>query len=415
MVCETAYYDILGVSPEASEAELKKAYRKQALKFHPDKNPDAGDKFKEISQAYEVLSDPEKREIYDEFGEQGIKEGQGGRGGGGFTSPMDMFNMFFGGGGGGMGGGMGGASNGGGRSKSKPIVHKLGVTLEELYNGKVRKLAANRDIKCEDCDGKGGKKVRKCAECNGMGVKTRTQRMGPMISQSQAPCAKCSATGEIVDPATTCKVCKGKKTCRNKKILEIDIEKGMKSTHKFRFYGEGDHEPGKDAGDIVIQLEEKPHDVFQRHGPDLTMRMDLSLSEALCGMKRLVKTLDKREIVISTKPGQVVKHGDIRMILEEGFPTHRDPFTKGRLIIVFNVNFPESLTADQAKKIAAGLPKVVKPEVAKNAEDVKMVEFDGKGSWKGGEEEANGNDDDEEEEEDEGGHRGGGPQQCAHQ
>jgi DnaJ family protein A protein 1 len=100
MVCETKYYDILGVAPNATEAELKKAYRKQALKYHPDKNPDAGDKFKDISQAYETLADPDKREIYDEFGEQGIKEGGGGHGGGGgFTSPMDMFNMFFGGGG----------------------------------------------------------------------------------------------------------------------------------------------------------------------------------------------------------------------------------------------------------------------------------------------------------------------------
>ena len=218
MVCETKYYDILGVSPDATETELKKAYRKQALKYHPDKNPDAGDKFKEISQAYEVLSDKDKREIYDEFGEQGIKEQGGGRGGGGFSSPMDMFNMFFGGG----GGGGPGMSNGRSRAKTKPIVHKLGVTLEDLYNGKKKKLAANRDLRCGDCDGKGGTKVETCGDCRGRGMKVMTKQIGPgMMQQMQAPCNKCATRGEVVDPASTCKKCKGKGTVRDKKILEV--------------------------------------------------------------------------------------------------------------------------------------------------------------------------------------------------
>jgi len=324
---------------------------------------------------------------------------------------MDMFNMFFGG-----GGGPGGGGSAGGKLKSKPIVHKLTVSLEELFNGKVRKLAANRDIQCQDCDGKGGKKVTKCGDCNGMGVRTRTQRMGPMISQSQAPCSKCSATGEIVDPKTTCKICNGKKTCRNKKILEIDIQKGMASSHKFRFSGEGDHEPGKEPGDIVIQLEEKPHDLYQRHGRDLSMRMDITLSESLCGLKRVLKTLDKRDIIISTKPGEVIKHGAIKMVQDEGFPTHKDPFNKGRLIIVFNVQFPEKLNADAAKKIASALPKTPKPESPKASEDVKMEEFDGQGTWGG--ESANGAAD-EEDSDDENGQCGGprfaGQQQCAQQ
>ena len=217
MVFETKFYDILGVSPTASEAELKKAYRKMALKYHPDKNPDAGDKFKEISQAYEVLSDAKKRSIYDEGGEQAIKEGQG-RGGGGFSSPMDIFNMFFGGGG---GPGMGGSHR---SSKSKPIVHKLGVTLEELYNGKTRKLAVSRDLKCEGCDGKGGSNVLKCDVCRGTGVRVMMKQLGPgMIQQIQSPCSDCGAQGEKIDPAKRCKTCSGKKTVRDKKILEVNI------------------------------------------------------------------------------------------------------------------------------------------------------------------------------------------------
>ena len=182
------------VKPEATENELKKAYRKLAMKYHPDKNPDAGDKFKEISHAYEVLSDPQKRAVYDEGGEQAIKEGGGRGGGGGFSSPMDIFNMMFGGGMGGMGGGR--QSN-----KSKPMIHKLGVTLEELYSGKTRKLAATRDVICSGCSGKGGSNVKNCTGCKGRGVsgdnsqlihsykcsfqfKVHMQQMGPgMISQ----------------------------------------------------------------------------------------------------------------------------------------------------------------------------------------------------------------------------------------
>ena len=185
----------------------------------------------------------------------------------------------------------------------------------------------------------------------------------------------------------------------------------MPSNHKFKFSGEGDHEPGKEPGDIIIQLEEKKHDTFQRHGVDLSMRLDITLSEALCGLKRVIETLDKRQIVIQTKPGEVIKHGAIKMILEEGFPTYKDPFNKGRLIVVFNVEFPESLTHDAARKIAQGLPKVQKVDSPKNSEQVKMEEFDGKGAWGGGAE-ANGHDEDDE---DEGPQFTGGPQQCAHQ
>lgn len=146
MVKETKYYDILEVKPGCTTEELKKAYRKLALKFHPDKNPNEGERFKLISQAYEVLSDPEKRRIYDEGGEEAIKGGGGG--GAGFSSPMDIFDMFFGGG-----------FGGGGRSrqrerKAKNVVHQLSMSLEDLYNGTTRKLAVHKNVICEKCTGK---------------------------------------------------------------------------------------------------------------------------------------------------------------------------------------------------------------------------------------------------------------------
>ncbi|KAI5644446.1 hypothetical protein NE865_03553 [Phthorimaea operculella] len=149
MVKETTFYDILGVKPNCTNDELKKAYRKLALKYHPDKNPNEGERFKQISQAYEVLSNPDKRRIYDQGGEQALKEG--GAGGSGFSSPMDLFDMFF-------GGGFSGGRRRGRERKGKDVIHQLSVTLEELYRGAVRKLALQKNVICEKCEGRGGKK-----------------------------------------------------------------------------------------------------------------------------------------------------------------------------------------------------------------------------------------------------------------
>ncbi|CAG2102161.1 unnamed protein product, partial [Medioppia subpectinata] len=149
MVKETQYYDILGVKPSCSADDLKKAYRKLALKYHPDKNPDEGERFKLISQAYEVLSDEQKRRVYDQGGEQAIKEG--GSAGHGFSSPMDIFEMFFGMGGGGRG------RQERGPKRGKDVVYQMSVTLEELYNGTTRKLSIQKKVICDKCEGKGTK------------------------------------------------------------------------------------------------------------------------------------------------------------------------------------------------------------------------------------------------------------------
>ncbi|XP_020788693.2 dnaJ homolog subfamily A member 4 isoform X1 [Boleophthalmus pectinirostris] len=329
MVHETGYYDLLGVSPTASPDEIKKAYRKLALKYHPDKNPNEGERFKLISQAYEVLSDPKKRDLYDQGGEQAIKEG--GMNGG--QSPMDIFNMFFG---------------GGGRMqrerRGKNVVHQLGVSLEEMYNGSTRKLALQKNVICEKCEGYGGKKgaLEKCSSCKGRGVQVKVQQIGPgMIQQIQSMCSDCQGQGERFSSKDRCKNCHGRKVERVKKILEVHIDKGMKDGQKITFHGEGDQEPGLEPGDVIIVLDQKDHPLFQRQGDDLITKMDIKLVEALCGFRKTLTTLDNRTLVITSSPGQVIKPNDIKCIQNEGMPVYRDPCDKGQLFVNFFIEFPE--------------------------------------------------------------------------
>ena len=185
MVLETKFYNILDVSPTATEDELKKSYRKLAKQYHPDKNPDGGEKFKEISYAYEVLSNPEKRRLYDQGGEQAIKEGGMGGGGGFSSNPMDIFDMFFG------GGDPFGRGRQRGPRRTKNLMHQLSVSLEDMYNGTVRKLALQKNVICDACDGLGGKAgaVQKCPTCRGTGMQVRIQQLGPgMMQQIQSMC-----------------------------------------------------------------------------------------------------------------------------------------------------------------------------------------------------------------------------------
>uniref|UniRef100_A0A8C7Q777 Uncharacterized protein n=1 Tax=Oncorhynchus mykiss TaxID=8022 RepID=A0A8C7Q777_ONCMY len=327
MVKETGFYDTLGVNPKATPDEIKKAYRKLALKYHPDKNPNEGEKFKLISQAYEVLSEPKKRDLYDQGGEQAIKDG--GMGGGG--SPMDIFNMFFG---------------GGGRMpqrdrRGKNVVHQLTVTLEEMYNGTNRKLALQKNVICGKCEGYGGKKgaLQTCGSCKGRGVEIKVQQIGPgMIQQIQTMCAECQGEGERFNSKDRCKTCNGHKVERKKKILEVHIDKGMKGGQKIPFHGEGDQEPGLEPGDVVIVLDQQDHPVYQRQEDDLHMKMNIKLVEALCGFKKTIRTLDGRMLIITSSPGKVVKANDVRCVHNEGMPIHKDPYDRGQLIIQFQVS-----------------------------------------------------------------------------
>ena len=238
-VDNSKFYEILGVDKKADFNTIKKAYFKLARTHHPDRGGDK-DKFQEIQGAYEVLSDKEKRELYDKYGEDGIKEGGGG------GHPGDLFSNLF-----------GNPRERGptGPKKGKPVMHPLKCTLEEIYNGKTTKIAVNRERICAKCEGRGGKEgaVQKCTTCRGRGIVTRMTQLGPgMYSQSQGPCDDCRGKGEVIDEANKCQTCKGKKVIKEKKILDAQVDKGAPNNCQYTFHGEADEYPGAEPGDVVI-------------------------------------------------------------------------------------------------------------------------------------------------------------------
>mmetsp|Transcript_5239 Transcript_5239/g.10694 ORF Transcript_5239/g.10694 Transcript_5239/m.10694 type:complete len:432 (-) Transcript_5239:631-1926(-) len=365
-------YDILGVEPDASANEIKKSYRKLAMQHHPDKGGDQ-EKFKEITHAFEVLSDDSKRELYDQYGEEGLKEGGGGAGGMDFMSAMSaMFS-----------GGVPGRGGKRGPRKSEDVVHGLQVTLEDLYNGKTTKLAITRNRACTACDGVGAtkkEKVSKCKDCGGRGVRIQTQQIAPgFVQQFQAPCSACEQTGEVIPVAYRCKTCKAAKVVKERKVLEVFIEKGMKDGQKLSFVGEADQEPGTDAGDVIIVLKQKAHERFTRKGNHLIMEQEISLVQALCGTELSFSHLDGRTVIVRNGPGEVIKPDEIKTVMEEGMPIWKRPFEAGFLFIRFKVVFPERVGEAERAALDSILGPRPTPIVVdgdnENIEEREMMEF----------------------------------------
>lgn len=347
----TKLYETLEVEKTATPKEIKKAYFRLSKLHHPDKGGDEH-KFKEISAAYEILSDAEKREKYDQYGLEGIDDDGAGRGG------EDLFSMFFGGGGRGR--------RSAGPRKGPSINHPIKVSLEDLYNGKTVKLAVNRKVIVGD--------VMVCKSCKGQGAVMEVRQIGPgMITQMQRTCSSCGGQG------------KSAKTKSERKVLEVLIEKGMKNNSKVTFRGAADETPGMEAGDVHFVVQEKPHDLFKRKGADLLITKDISLNQALCGFSWKIKHLDGREICIKTRPGQIIEcemedeHGRslpyITQIPSEGMPSLGNPFVKGNLYVAFHVKFPKRLDADTISKLKELLPDA-NMDLSYNVEEVEEVFLD---------------------------------------
>lgn len=344
------FYGILGVNKDSDINTIRKAYKKGATKWHPDRNPnnkeESTKKFKDISDAYEVLKDDEKRKIYDKYGETGLKNN-----GNMNVDPSTVFENFFGGGFGGFGGfGIPKGKKNTGPHRGQDIVFQLEVELEDLYNGKTKKLKINKNKICDKCNGEGSKikgSYSKCGGCNGNGIRIEIRKMGPgFVTQTQTTCNECRGEGKTISEKDKCELCKGKKIVPHTQILEIEILKGMKHGEQILFHGESEQYPGTIPGDIIVIVNEKnnKHPNFTRRESDLIYNKKITLVEALTGFQFELVHLDERTLIVSSQEGDVVKPGDFKIIHNEGMPIYKKPSENGRLVIQFEIIFP---TIDQ--------------------------------------------------------------------
>lgn len=328
-------YEVLGVPRDATGSKIKRAYRKLSLKYHPDKNQgdeEAQSKFQEVAHAYEILSDQEKRSVYDLEGEEGleraVKEA---------NRPASPFDMFFGGG-------------GRGRQRGPDAHVEIDVTLEDLYNGATRSARINRNSICPKCRGTGAKdgKTTKCKACGGKGVKTVHQQMAPGFTvQMQQKCDRCGGKG--VTYKHKCHHCHGHKVVPETKTLEATIERGMPSDYQIRFERESEQKPGVTPGDVIFLLKQRKHARFERDGNDLHHNMHISLREALLGFTKPVRHLDGRSVDV-TQEG-ITKPFEVKTMKGEGMPVHNFPSEFGDMHVKFYVDFPRNLNAQQRKAI----------------------------------------------------------------
>lgn len=323
-VCAQDYYAILGLSKGASEKDIKSAYRQLSKKYHPDKNPgdeNAHHKFIEVGEAYDVLTDGEKRQIYDQFGAEGLKNGAGGGPGGAqFHDPFDIFNQMFGGGGPAGGNPFGGMQQN--RGPNARIIQKL--DLQQFYNGTDIELAVQMNDHCDRCHGSGSEdgKMVQCPDCQGRGMIIQLLQMGFVTQQIQQRCGRCNGSGQIIK--TACRKCQGAKVAAAEKKLEFEIPAGAPRNYVVVREGEAEKYPDMESGDLIFEVQESETGNFgyRRRGDNLYRTEPLTWNEAVDGgWSREIEFLDEhKKVKLSRKKGEPIRNGDVERVKGFGMP-----------------------------------------------------------------------------------------------
>ncbi len=358
------YYEVLGVSRNASQDEIKKAYRKSALKYHPDRNPgdaEAERQFKSISEAYEILSDENKRRIFDQYGADALKAGMGGGGGGhpggGFSSMEEALRTFMGAFGGGGGGGDSifesffGFESDEGDPNIRPGASKkmnLTLTFEEAITGVEKEIAVTNYVNCAKCHGSGAASpsdIKTCPRCHGKG---QLQQSRGFFSMS-TPCPQCRGHGKII--TTPCSVCSGNGQTKQKQKVQVKIPAGIDNGMRLRMAGHGDAGMGgAPAGDLYISINIKPHDFFVREGDDILIEIPISFPEAALGCKKDIPTPAGQTCRLQIPEG--TQSGKVMRVRGEGVPNVHGQ-GKGDMLVRLLIETPVSLSDKQKELLRA--------------------------------------------------------------
>lgn len=352
------FYEVLGLQKGASDDEIKKAYRKLAKQYHPDLNPgnaEAETRFKEVGEAYEVLSDSEKKARYDQFGHAGVDPNFGGGGYGGanvdFGDIGDIFSSIFGGG---FGGGFGGntrRSNPNAPRRGSDAAASVIISFEEAAKGCKKKIGVQRIVTCPDCHGSGAKagtSPQSCPQCGGSGYETRQQRTPFGVMQTQAPCSRCQGKGRIIE--NPCPTCGAQGRIRKTEQVGINIPSGIDDGQVINIPGKGNAGiNGGPAGDLQIQVSVRPHPLFERDGFNIWYELPITYAQAALGDDVDIPTLDGR-ISFSIKAG--TQPGDILRVKGKGIPYLNGRGT-GDLLLKIVVEVPKNLSKEQQKLLRA--------------------------------------------------------------